>query len=68
MDHCAWMAKKALLRPIGEYNAKPLYAKLEAELLDEVNNTGIGPLGMGDVLPLLAYILIIIHAILLLCP
>ena len=47
MDHCAWMAKKALLRPIGEYNAKPLYAKLEAELLDEVNNTGIGPLGMG---------------------
>lgn len=47
MDHCSWMAKKALLRPIGERNAKPLYAKLEEELLVAVNNTGIGPLGMG---------------------
>ncbi|MDI8640474.1 fumarate hydratase, partial [Salmonella enterica subsp. enterica serovar Lubbock] len=42
-----WMAKKALLRPLGEFNAKPLYAQLEAELLEAVNNTGIGPLGMG---------------------
>ncbi|EEL3759139.1 fumarate hydratase [Salmonella enterica] len=47
MDHCSWMAKKALLRPLGEFNAKPLYAQLEAELLEAVNNTGIGPLGMG---------------------
>lgn len=29
MDHCSWMAKKSLLRPIGMRNAKPLYAKLE---------------------------------------
>ena len=41
------MAKKALLRPIGEHNSKPLYAKLEEELLEEINNLGIGTLGMG---------------------
>ncbi|MBW8382380.1 MAG: fumarate hydratase [Youngiibacter sp.] len=47
MDHCTWIAKKALLRPIGEYNPKPLYAQLEKDLLEEINNTGIGTLGMG---------------------
>lgn len=47
MDYCTWMSKKALLRPIGERNAKPLYAKLEEELLEEINKTGIGTLGMG---------------------
>jgi fumarate hydratase subunit alpha len=47
MDHCSWMAKKALLRPIGERNSKPLYANLEKDLLTKVNNLGIGPLGMG---------------------
>ncbi|MGB4587653.1 MAG: fumarate hydratase [Clostridiaceae bacterium] len=47
MDHCTYMAKKALLRPIGERNEKPLYSKLELELLEEINKTGIGTLGMG---------------------
>ncbi|MBP2628748.1 MAG: fumarate hydratase [Firmicutes bacterium] len=47
MDKCAVMAKKALLRPIGKRHAKPLYAELENEILEAVNNTGIGPLGMG---------------------
>jgi fumarate hydratase subunit alpha len=47
MDWCTWMAKKALLRPIGERNPNPIYAKLEEELLEEINNSGIGPLGMG---------------------
>lgn len=47
MDHCTFMAKKALLRPIGERNEKPLYAQLEEELLEEINKTGIGTLGMG---------------------
>ena len=47
MDYCTYMAKKALLRPIGEHNSKPLYAKLEEELLEEINNLGIGTLGMG---------------------
>jgi fumarate hydratase subunit alpha len=47
MDKAAWIAKKALLRPIGERNSKPLYANLEEELLEAINDTGIGTLGMG---------------------
>ena len=47
MDHCSWMAKKALLRPIGTRNPNPRYAAMEEELLERINNTGIGPLGMG---------------------
>jgi len=47
MDKCAWIAKKALLRPIGERNPNPYYAKMELELLEKINNLGIGPLGMG---------------------
>lgn len=47
MDKCAWMAKKALLRPIGQPNPNPNYAALEKELLEEINNMGIGTLGMG---------------------
>jgi fumarate hydratase subunit alpha len=47
MDKCAWLAKKSLLRPIGERNANPHYAKMEEELLERINNLGIGTLGMG---------------------
>jgi fumarate hydratase subunit alpha len=47
MDWCSWIAKKALLRPIGERNSNPYYAKMEKELLESINNMGIGPLGMG---------------------
>lgn len=47
MDWCAWMAKKALLRPIGQRNPVPHYARMEEELLERINNLGIGPLGMG---------------------
>lgn len=47
MDQCAWMAKKALLRPIGQSNPNPIYAQLEKELVEEINNMGIGTLGMG---------------------
>ena len=47
MDHCALMAKKALLRPIGQRNPNPAYAAMELELLEKINETGIGPLGMG---------------------
>jgi hydro-lyases, Fe-S type, tartrate/fumarate subfamily, alpha region len=47
MDYCTWIAKKALLRPIGQRHNKPLYAQLEVELLEEINKMGIGTLGMG---------------------
>jgi fumarate hydratase subunit alpha len=41
------LAKKALLRQIGEYNADPEIAELEKELLEKINRLGIGPMGYG---------------------
>ena len=46
-DKSAYLAKKALLRPVGEANPDPFYAKLERELLDEINQLGIGAQGYG---------------------
>jgi fumarate hydratase subunit alpha len=43
----ALLAKKALLRPLGDRNPDPRYAKLEEELLQEINKLGIGPSGFG---------------------
>lgn len=47
MDKCAWLAKKALLRPVGDRNPVAHYARMEEELLERINDLGIGPLGMG---------------------
>ena len=47
MDHCAWLAKKALLRSIGQRNFNNAYASMETELLGRINDLGIGTLGMG---------------------
>ena len=41
------LAKRALLRPLNEVNPDPQLAKLERELLEAVNKTGIGPMGLG---------------------
>jgi len=41
------LAKEALLRKLGEANPDPEIAHLEKEILDKVNNLGIGALGMG---------------------
>lgn len=46
-DRCAYMAKKALTRPVSERNADPRYADLEKRMLDAVNALGIGPQGFG---------------------
>lgn len=46
-DTVAGLAKKALLRAVGSPAASPEAAVLEAELLDAVNATGIGPGGLG---------------------
>ena len=43
----AYIAKKALLRQIGSQNKNPVYAKKEKELLDKVNATNVGPMGLG---------------------
>lgn len=43
MDRAALLSKKALTRSIDERNPMPEYAKLEGELLNLINQTGIGP-------------------------
>ena len=47
MEYCAYLAKRALLRPLGERNADPRYAAFEEELLGMLNATGVGPQGLG---------------------
>jgi len=47
MEKAALLAKKALIRKIGEPNQNPDYARLEKKLLEEINATGIGPQGLG---------------------
>jgi fumarate hydratase subunit alpha len=41
------LAKAALLRPLDEPNPDPNLAKLEEELCEAANSTGIGPMGLG---------------------
>ncbi len=41
------LAKKATTRPIGSKNPDPQIAALEEELFDAINQTGIGPQGLG---------------------
>ncbi len=46
-DKAAFMAKKALLRPVDTRHENPFYADLEDELLEKINALGIGPQGFG---------------------
>ena len=46
-DKAALLAKKALMRPIYSSNPDPFYADLEVEMLDKINELGIGPQGFG---------------------
>jgi fumarate hydratase subunit alpha len=47
-DIAAVLAKKAFLRlPLGKKNPDPAAADLEGKLLEVLNATGIGPVGMG---------------------
>jgi len=41
------LAKKALLRPLNEQNPDPEIAKIEEEIFEAANMTGIGPMGLG---------------------
>ncbi|KUO52187.1 MAG: fumarate hydratase [Desulfitibacter sp. BRH_c19] len=46
-ETCAILAKKALMRKFGEPSKDEAVAKIEKELLSELNETGIGPSGFG---------------------
>ena len=48
------LAKEALLRRVGEPNPEPEIARLEKEVLAEVNALGIGALGLGGTITALA--------------
>ena len=46
-DKAAYLAKKALMRPLDQRHPHPFYQDLEAELLERINALGIGPQGFG---------------------
>ena len=46
-EKAALLAKKSLIRPVGNPNMKLELARLEQDLLKAVNRTGIGPEGLG---------------------
>jgi fumarate hydratase subunit alpha len=46
-DKASYLAKKALLRPVGSIHADPRYAELEREILGKINDSGVGPQGLG---------------------
>ena len=46
-EKCALMAKKALTRPVNEHSSIPYIKEMEEELLEKINNSGIGPGGLG---------------------
>ena len=46
-EKCAIMAKEALTREIGSYSDIEWVKNREIEMLDKINNLGIGPAGLG---------------------
>lgn len=47
VDKCAQIAKKALFRNIGQHNEEDIIADLEREMIEKINDLGIGPQGLG---------------------
>ncbi len=54
MEKAAQIAKFATLRPVGQRNPDERYAKLEKEILEAINKSGIGPGGLGGTTTALA--------------
>lgn len=46
-DKAAYLAKKALIRPIGKHSNNPYYRNMEQITLERINALGIGPQGLG---------------------
>ena len=53
-EKCALMAKEALLREIDDESDDPIANKLEKDLLELINNCGVGPMGFGGRITCLA--------------
>ena len=41
------LGKKALLRPVGQRHENKMIADIEKELINRINNSGVGPMGLG---------------------
>jgi fumarate hydratase subunit alpha len=54
IDKAMLIAKKAIVRKIGQSNKNPKYAALEKEILTKINDLGIGPAGLGGNITCLA--------------
>ncbi len=54
LEKVTLLAKKALLRSLGKPHPDPYYARLEKEILEKINKTGIGPQGLGGYFTALA--------------
>ena len=46
-DYAMHLAKEAIARPVGTRNPDPLVAELEQDLYELLNETGVGPMGLG---------------------
>ena len=46
-EEAALLAKESLMRDVNDSSSNPINAKLEDELLELVNKTGVGPMGLG---------------------
>lgn len=46
-EQCAYLSKKALLRPLNTRNPDTRWDTVEKELLTRINQLGIGPMGLG---------------------
>lgn len=53
-EKCALMAKEALTRETGTHSSIPYVAEMETELLEKINQSGIGPGGLGGRMTALA--------------
>lgn len=53
-EKCALMAKEALTREVGVHSEIPYVQELEEEMLQKINQLGIGPGGLGGVMTALA--------------
>ncbi len=53
-EKCAFLAKKALTRPVGEHSDIPYVKEMEDEMLAKINQLGIGPGGLGGTTTALA--------------
>ncbi|MBN1865238.1 MAG: fumarate hydratase [Victivallales bacterium] len=53
-EKAAILAKKSLLRPLGQPSTSSGYALMEAEILGRINSSGVGPQGLGGSVTALA--------------